>query len=113
MQQTEANVILNVIQRQVQALGIWNVSIHDSLVVESQHVETVKNIMLQAFTAAVGVAPTIELDRLSEATESTNSGNHLEDVEAAEWLGSILMQEKPSGRAATSGLVLLCDNSPL
>jgi hypothetical protein len=93
MQQTEANVILNVIQKQVQALGIWNLSIHDSLVVEAEHVETVRNIMLAAFTEAVGVPPTIELDVLAEAKNQAETGNHLEDVEAAEWLGSVMMQD--------------------
>ena len=91
MQQTEASVILNVIQKQLQALGIWNLSIHDSLVIEAQHIETVRNIMLAAFTEAVGVPPTIEFDVLSEAKNGAETGNHLEDVDAAEWLGSVMM----------------------
>jgi hypothetical protein len=91
MQRKEADVMLNVIQKQVQMLGIWNISIHDSLIVFEEYSETVRNIMREAFTAAVGVPPTIEADILTVGAETTSRENHLEDLVAAEWLGSVLM----------------------
>jgi hypothetical protein len=60
MQRAEAKVILKTIGNQLQKRNIWYNTIHDSVVVMQQHQEEVKNLILEAFFNAVGVAPTVK-----------------------------------------------------
>ena len=94
MQRREASVILGVIGKELLKLGIWFVSIHDSVVVTENHVEAVKSLISEAFLIAVGMAPTIEEDVLGEG-KNVATGNLVreEEEEEAEILGGIYMLE--------------------
>jgi hypothetical protein len=88
MQRREASVILGVIGKQLLKENMWFVTIHDSVVVTQDNVEAVKNIITEAFLAAVGVAPTIETDVLVEAKNQQVGNGEIEEEEA-QVLGSI------------------------
>ncbi|UOR07464.1 hypothetical protein MUN82_10280 [Hymenobacter aerilatus] len=66
MQRKEASIILKTISKKLQKQGIYHNTIHDSVIVLESDVETVKNLMLEAFTDAIGVAPSIKAEVLAE-----------------------------------------------
>lgn len=62
MQQAEASIILKTVGAELGKQRIWWSSIHDSVVVEEAHAEAVKALIVDAFSKAVGIPPTVSLE---------------------------------------------------
>ena len=67
MQRAEAAVILKTIGGELTRQRIWFATIHDSVVVQQEHAEATKALILDAFMKAVGIAPTVNEEPFTTA----------------------------------------------
>jgi hypothetical protein len=89
MQRREASIILGTIVPQLRKDGIWNLTIHDSVVVLEEDADHVRNLMLGAFREAIGIEPTVNKEVLVDGKVTTST-----DTQAIMSVADALMEEE-------------------